>query len=114
MNDNLLFGINEEGLTNLSLELLDYADEISTILSKINLKIEQLSDNCDGSAINAIKDKYHNFKQNYNVVKNNVNSYSNDLIALIQKAKQTDKNITRIFEEGITDLKQDAKKIENN
>ena len=40
--------------------------------------------------------------------------YSNDLIALIQKAKQTDKNMTRIFEEGITDLKQEAKKLDNN
>lgn len=114
MNDNLMFGINEEGLTSLSLELLDYADEISTILSKINLKIEQLSDNCDGSAINTIKDKYYSFKQNYSAVKYNINSYSNDLIALIQKAKQTDKNMTRIFEEGITDLKQEAKKLDNN
>ena len=66
MNDNLMFGINEEELTSLSLELLDYADEISTILSKINLKIDWYQKNKRSSSRNIWKT---NAKRWYNIGK---------------------------------------------
>lgn len=111
MNKDVFFAINEPELESLSLELIDYADDISSILSKINAKIDTLDLYCDGKAIIELKEKYSNFKVNYSIVKQNINTYSSDLIDLIQKAKTSNKKIVNIIEEGQDDLRVQAKNL---
>lgn len=111
MND-IVFGIKERELGFLSLEILDYSDRISAILDKIDARIADLAANYQGDSYKELMNYYSELKSSYSNIKNNIVSYSDDLAALIIKAKQNDKTLASLFDEFTVDVKQQIKSIE--
>lgn len=93
MNDKNF--INEEGLETLISELDNHSDVISGLFDKIDQTISGLPDYYKCSACEAIMNSYHEFRKNYAIIKNNLASYSDDYVCLIQKMKAGDKELAK-------------------
>lgn len=110
MNE-VVAGINEESLSSLSLEVLDYSDRISEIFDKLDSCMEKLPDYYQGEACTSIINLYNNLRVNYSFVKSNIISYSDDLMALIRKMKESDKYLANLFREYTDDARNKLKSI---
>ncbi len=110
MNDAVA-GINEDELSSLSLEVLDYADRISEIFDKIDACMNKLPNHYQGSPCSKLIDYYNNLKIYYPVIKNNIISYSDDFIALIKKMQDNDKTLVTLFQNYTDETKNKIKSI---
>lgn len=108
---NILEGINEDELSNLSIEILDYVDRISEIFVKLDTCMEKLSSCYNSEACNKILDYYENLRLYYNSIKNNIISYSDDFICLIKKMRENDKYLTKLFNDYTVDTKEKIKSV---
>lgn len=108
---NLISGINEDDLSTLSLEVLDYADRISEIFDKIDALVEQLPNNYSGEPCREIIEYYMDLKLNYAKIRQNIISYSEDFVELIKKMQENDKYITTLFQEFTDETKNQIKSI---
>lgn len=106
-----IVGIREEDLRSLCLEILDYADRISEIFDKIDLKMDKLPEYYQGDSSTKIQAYYNNLSSNYLTIKNNVISYSDDLICLIQKMKENEKYLLSLFNNYTIDTKNKIKSV---
>lgn len=106
-------GINEETLSDLSLLILDYVDDLSEIFDNIDEQMNQLSLFYNGKPESNINEYYEGIKNNYKTVKNNIKSYSDDLITLISKVNENDKYLGRLFQSKIEETTSMAKSIKN-
>lgn len=112
MND-VIAGINEEDLSSLSLEVLDYADRISEIFDKMDTCMNKLPNHYQGSPCKELIDFYNELSTYYPVIKKNIISYSDDFIALIQKMQDNDKYLTTLFQDYTDNTKEKIKSIMN-
>ena len=96
--EDIYLWINEDNLGSFAMNLLTASDDISEIFSSIDKKMEALKLCFDGKEYDHLMSKYRDFRKNYPVVKNNIVSYSDDLIALINKVRAGDKDIAFILE----------------
>jgi hypothetical protein len=110
--DDLAAEINENGLSELSLEIIDYADWAYSSLSSLNGKFEALKSCYDCAAYQTMKGQYDLIKKNYSVIKKNIISYSDDLISLVQKMKEGQRKIVRIINETTADVNAKSNQIE--
>ena len=110
MND-LVTGINEDDLSNLSLEVLDYVDRISEIFDRIDSCMERLPIYYKGASCTALMKAYNELKSYYSIIKENITSYSDDLIQLIVKQKENSKYIANLFREYTEETKNKIKSI---
>ncbi len=108
----LIDGINEPELSELSLEILDYAERIVAIFDKIDEKIEQLPSSYKSQAYDAFLESYNSFRQNYSTVRDNVISYSDEIITLIRRLHENEKKYINKYENYTKDSISQAKKIE--
>lgn len=111
MND-IILGVKEYELSNLSLEILDYSDRISAILDKIDAKMDDLSEHYQGDSYKELMNYYSELRSSYSAIKNNIVSYSDDLAALLIKIKENDKTLASLFDEFTVDVKQQIKSVE--
>lgn len=111
--DEVVGGIRETDLGTLSFEILDYADRIMDIFLKIDNKMESLSDYYQGDSFDELNEYYSLLKSNYDAVKSNIVSYSDDLVELIRKMHETDSRIANIFEEFSKDTNNNLESIED-
>lgn len=111
MND-VLFGVKEYELGNLTLEILDYADRTSKLLGDIGSKMEELATHYHGDSYNELMKYYSELQSSYSIIKDNIISYSDDLAALLIKVKENDKTVASLFDEFTVDVKQKIKSIE--
>lgn len=109
--DELIVGINEDEVGNLSIEILDYADNISELFNKIDLCMDRLPNYYKGDACSSILQYYRDLAAYYPIIKNNIVSYSDDLIELVKKVQDGDKEITKLFQEFTDDTKNKNKYI---
>lgn len=89
--EDIGFGINEEELSNLSLEVIDHADNISEIFDRIDACMEKLPIHYQGTPCTELINFYNKLTPFYEIIKNNIISYSDDLIELIKKMQENDK-----------------------
>lgn len=111
--ENVSLWINEENLGSFAMNLLTTSEDISEIFSSIDKKMEALKLCFDGSEYDHLMSKYRDFRKNYSIAKNNIVSYSDDLIALINKVRAGDKNIAFLLEQMTKYANEKAKEIEN-
>lgn len=109
---DVLVGINEEEVSNLSLEIIDYADKISEIFDKITDCVDRIHSQYDGEPVSKIINSYQSLAEYYPVMKDNIISYSDDLIALIKKVKENDKYLVTLFQEYTDETINKKKSIE--
>ncbi len=109
---DFVIGIKEDELSSLSIEILDYSDRISEIFSKLDASMEKLPNYYQADACTKLMDYYHDLTANYSVIKQNIVSYSDDLITLIKKVRENDKYISSLFVDLIGDTKNKTKFVE--
>ena len=105
-------GINEPELKSLSMEILDYLERIVEIFDQIEIEIDSLPESYKSVSYDKFLSFYNDFKRNYIVVKNNINSYSEELITLISRMHENEGYLINMFEGYITDKKSKAKDVE--
>lgn len=110
---DIVAGINEDELSSLSLEILDYSDRISEILDKIDSCMDKLPNHYKGSPCTVLINQYNELKPYFSIIKNNIISYSDDLIALIKKMQDNDKTLTTLFQNYTDGAKDKLKSITN-
>lgn len=110
---DIVVGINEEDLSSLSLEVLDYADRISEILNKIDDRMDKLNHYYQGLPATNIINFYNELKPYYATIKENIISYSDDLMELIRKMQDNDKYLTTLFQNYTDDTINKIKSIMN-
>ena len=109
---DVLVGINEDELSNLSLEIIDYADKISEIFDRITECVDRVRGQYDGEPVGKIINNYQNLAEYCPVIKDNIISYSDDLIALIKKMHENDKSLVTLFQEYTDEAINKKKSIE--
>lgn len=104
-------GINEEDLSSLSIEVLDYADRITEIFDKIDACMDRLPDYYQGESCSALMNFYNELVPYYSIIKNNIVSYSDDFIELIKKMQDNDKYLVTLFQNYTDDAINKIKSI---
>lgn len=112
-NDNG-FAINEEELSELAIEIIDFNDEIAELFNSVDSKISELKSYYDCSKYYTLSNSYNEFKKNYSIVKQNITSYSDDLIAVINRFKAGDKDVSLVVIGSSDDVKQQANMVKCN
>ena len=97
---DVLLGINETRLQELSVEVLDYRDKISEIFDKLDACIDKLSNCYRGKPSEKLIEKYEEIKLNFPNVKASVKNYADDLRFLVLKMQENDKNWATIFQQA--------------
>ena len=108
------FAINEEELSELAIDIIDFNDEIAELFSSIDGKMSELKSYFDCSKYYTLLNSYNEFKKNYAVVKQNILTYSDDLIAVINKYKSGDKDVSLVVAGDCEDVKQKATMVKFN
>ncbi|MBQ6841579.1 MAG: hypothetical protein IJO63_05670 [Bacilli bacterium] len=108
---DVVTGINEEELKELCLEVMDYSERIMGIFDKVDEEFELLKGNMVCNSYDQLMNSYRTFRANYLVVKNNINSYSDDFIALIQKLQENAKYLSTMFVNATEDMLLKAKQV---
>lgn len=107
-------GINEDALRDLCMEILDYNERILEIFDKVDNCVEDLQEYYKCSSYNTFKNAYNDLRRNYQVIKESINSYSDDFITLIQRMHENEKYLVNIFGDLTEDYKLKAKQIRAN
>lgn len=97
---DVLLGINETRLQELSVEVLDYKDRISEIFDKLDACIDRLPNCYRGKPSEKLMEKYEAIKLNYPNVKASIKNYADDLGFLVLKMQENDKNWATIFQQA--------------
>ncbi len=84
-SENIHLEVNEYGLEQLSMDFLTISDNISIILDQIDEKFQTLKDYLKCDSMDEITNKYENIKNNFTIIKDNVISYSDDMVILNRK-----------------------------
>ena len=110
-SDNHLSGIRETDLNDLCMDILDYSERITDIFEKIDLEVESITDCYKGQSSEELIKSYKSFQKNYSIAKNNVVSYSDDLIKLSNLMKEGLQDIQLKYEEDTNEARMKAKNI---
>lgn len=113
-SDDLFIAIKEDELGEIAIDFMNFNDELSELFSSIDSKMFELKSAFNSKEYQSLLNQYNEFKKNYSVVKNNINSYSDDLVAVINKMRTGDSNITSLLETKSDDVLEQAKLINNN
>ena len=113
MDTEVVAWIREEELGMLAMEIANDADKISEVFSKIDACMGKVSAYYSGAPSKKILQRYDELKANYPVMKENIVSYSEDLITLISKMRENDKYLASLFREYINETNDHTKVAEN-
>lgn len=102
-----LISINEEAIDKLVLEIYDYSERINNILNQISDLVNYSSTYFKGQISNDIIGKYNNLKLSLDNVKNNIASYSSDLVMVKNKFRNKASDIA-------LEVKRQASNIQSN
>lgn len=111
--DNVILGIKEDDLSDFAMDIINLSDDVADIFSSIDSKMELLKNYFDGAQYNNLMNSYRNFRKNYGVVKRSIVSYSDDLIAVINKARAGDNKIAFMIEQISDDVSKKAQNVSN-
>ncbi len=103
--------IRENELAELSFEIEDYTERLSTIFEKYEATIGKLPSYYKGLPCRQILSYYNEVKKSFPIVKKNIRCYSSDLMNLIRILKTEDKKLSLILREDANDLVKKSQKI---
>lgn len=107
-------GIREPELSDLVIQILNYADRINEILNEFDNKFYELENYYQGKPYDDLKNYYNDYVRNqFHIVKNNIVSYSDDFAALIRKMHEGSDALVRLFNQFEADNKRKIKEINN-
>ena len=97
--EEVVAGINENGLNELSLEILTRRDNISEIFEKIDSCMERLQSCYRGEPSKKLTLYAEELHSSFSMAKENIKNYSDDLTALIDKMRTNDRYLSSLFRE---------------
>ncbi len=97
---DVLLGIHETKLQELSIEVLDYKDKISELFDKLDACMERLPNCYRGKPSEKLVEKYDEIKLNFPNVKASIKNCADDLSFLVLKMQENDKNWATVFQQS--------------
>ena len=97
--ERVIAGIHEGELGSLSNEVLDYADRMSDIFDRIDACMDRLPACYKGEPCNKLMERYRTLHSSYLTIHDNVKSYADDFVTLINKMRVNDKYLSSLFQE---------------
>ena len=110
--NDIQLAIREDDLSTFAMDLLTISEDISDLFSSVDSKMDNLKNYFDGSKYDLLMDSYRSFRKNYTVVKNDIVSYSDDLIAVINKVRSGDNDIAFLINQITEDTIKKSKEVE--
>lgn len=111
---DIIAGIRENELGALSLEIMGYADRISVIFNRIDAVVATIPAGYRGESCDQLMQSFEKLKVQFPVVKENVKTYADDLVSLLDKMKQIDFDLTKLFQSATDDVNARRGQIDNN
>lgn len=112
MNTDFLGGVNENDIRTLGVEILKSSERISDIFDLIDTKMSELPDYYKSTSSDEFCRSYELFRKNYEIIKTNIISYSDDLFRLVDKMKEGLDEVSSMIENFTEERKSEAKEIE--
>lgn len=112
MNTDFLGGVNENDIRVLGVEILKSSERISAIFDSIDAKINELPSYYKSSSFDEFYSSYESFRKNYEIIKTNIISYSDDLFRLVDKMKEGLDEVSTMFKDFTEERKSKAKEVE--
>lgn len=113
INSNVGQAINSANLENLILELNNDVDNISIILRNIETIMYNVQDCINGPVGDVLINKLDIYKRQFDLLKNNLLSYPDDLLALKNSVESNDLYAVEAMADLSQDIIEEAKKITN-
>lgn len=107
-----LLAIDDNELGDFSVTLMDYSDELGELFTSLDSKMNELALYFGGTAANDLFAQFRTFKNNFPIVRNNIISYSDDLITLITKVHEGDNFVANQVDNATEDVERQSQMIE--
>ena len=105
------YSIDCERLGELSIDILDYADRIMELFLEIDTQFASLENYYEGTAFEKLKIKIREISNNYEKIRGNIISYSDDLIMITKKVKEDSNYISTLINELTETIKAQSKNM---
>ena len=105
------YEVNVDALGELSMDILDYADRISELFNDIYSKFISLEDYYKSDTFDNLKVKITSLSSNYERIKSNIVSYSDDLIMLTKKVKEDTNYLNTLINDLTASIKEKSKNM---
>ena len=109
--NNVIAGIKDSELNDLSLEVIKCRDRISDLFEKVDACMERLQSCYVGEPSRRIANYAENLHASFSTAKDNIKSYADDFATLISKMHENDQYISSLFLES---TEEQQTKIDNN
>lgn len=106
--------IKESQLENFILELTNDIDNISSLLENIESIMYSVKDYFKGDVANAFNEKFDFYQKQMQIFKQNLNTYSDDLITIKNSMASNDTNIQNAWTAFIEGIESEANRINNS
>lgn len=110
MND-VIAGIKERELNELSLEIIRYRDRISDLFEKVDACFERIQLVYSGEPSDRISSYAKELHSSFSIAKENIKSYADDFTTLIHKMRENDQYLAGLFQEFTA---EQIAKLDNN
>lgn len=114
MTDNIKLTIKESEIEELVVEIINIADEISIIFDGIDTSVDTIKEYLLCGANKNIANKYQEIRKNYQIIKNNIISYSADLVSLNTKMHDGEKYLINKFNAKTAEINAKKKEVDIN
>lgn len=111
LNTDISQGYNDGSIDSEILYLNNIIDEITKNLNDIDMIIYNLDSYLEGEILDSIKKKYDEFRKQYEILKDNLNSYPQDLMNVKAGLKWEESSVINKFNEYTQDIRTQTKDI---
>jgi hypothetical protein len=113
MNNNVLLAIDENALDDIMLKLNNDIDSISKLLNDIEMKFYNVKEYFSGDVADEIQTKFKSYSDQYSTIKDNLNTYVNDLMIIKSALGKIDIKNTNFFQEETQNLNSQNQSIDD-
>lgn len=97
-------GINIDSVDKLILDIYNYAEKINKTLNQISEVVDETKNFYDCEVADNYRNKFNNFKANFNIINKNIISYSDDLIKLKNRYQTVNNDIGQTIKKATIDM----------
>lgn len=102
-------GINIDSVDKLILDIYNYAEKIGKTLDQISDTVSDTKEFYKCSAATEYRNKFNDFKANFKTVRQNVNSYAEDLIKLKNRYQNINDDLTQTIKKATANIESNDK-----
>ena len=107
MDNDFTIGINETALDDIMLKLNNDIDTISTLLHDIEMKMYDINEYFSGDVSDKVKNKFKSYSDQYDTLKDNLNTYVNDIMNVKAMLGKIDMNNQVFFVENAEEIRHE-------